>query len=462
MRANSCLRRPARDVWFDLVLALVVAGLAVLIAFDATRFAVGRTGLLALLMLPAVAGFALGWIFRSGSERPAEPIPSAEPAEPPPDDTQRLLLNIIDSVEASVMTISSAGTVTSFSAVAERTLGYSAAGVVGQHFGAVFPNIPENSELRDMILTALTARRTYSSVEVDAATADGTTVALGATISLLRDETGQFRGIVLTFKNLAELNRLREQVRRTEQLASLGRLSAGMAHEIRNPLGSLSGLVELLQEDFAENDPRRQYTQTILRTINQLNALVENLLEFSHPPATRSEICDVRDLTADAVRLCALEQRGRPVFLSENYSPEPVNALVDRESLTRAIINIVRNAYQATPDNGAVSISVRHGRTAADGSREALIAVHNDGSHVPPEDREKLFTPFFTTKSDGTGLGLPIANQIVAAHSGRIEVESGTESGTTFRIVLPAGSDIPIGTGQEPAVALCRMEEALT
>ncbi len=462
MRANVCRRRPASDVWFDLGLALLVAGLALLIAFDATRFAVGRGELLALLMLPAVAGFALGWIFRGGPRRASEPAPPAAPAEAGSDEAQRLLVNIIDSVEASVMTVSSAGTITSFSAVAERTLGYGAADVVGQHFGAVFPNIPENAELRDMILTALTARRTYSSVEVNAATADGTPVALGVTLSLLRDETGQLRGIVLTFKNLGELNRLREQVRRTDQLASLGRLSAGMAHEIRNPLGSLSGLVELLQEDFAEGDPRRQYTKTILRTISQLNSLVENLLEFSHPPVTRSETCDIRDLTSEAVRLCAFEQRGRPVFLNETYSPEPVNALVDRESLTRAIVNIVRNAYQATPDNGAVSASVRHGRVAPDGSREAFIAIHNDGSYVPPGDREKLFTPFFTTKSSGTGLGLPISHQIVAAHSGRIEIESGTKSGTTFRIVLPAGSGVPAGMEQAaPASALRRMEEAL-
>jgi len=434
--------------------AAILAGLA---AFWAIRWALPRPPTLAeavnitvgaIIFAGVVAAIAVGCIIKRGSSAsPGQAAPPAE-AETEPGDDQKLLGHIIDSVEASVMTISSAGTVTSFSAVAEKALGYEAKAVVGQHFGAVFPNIPENRVLRDMIISALTAHRTRSSVEVNAATSDGSTVALGVTISLLRGEGGRHRGIVLTFKDLAELKQLREQIKRTDQLASLGRLAAGMAHEIRNPLGSLQGLVELIQEDFREDDPKRRYTSTILRTMDQLNTLVEDLLDFSHPPMTHVEPHDVRDLVRESVQFCTFEHRGRPVALHEDYTPEPICVRADRETLARAIVNIVRNAFQATPDNGTVAVSVRRQTAPKPGTPEqVLVAVANSGPHVSPEDRDKLFTPFFTTKPKGTGLGLPIAHQIITAHSGQIEVESEPDSGTTFSIILPiepAGAEVPV------------------
>jgi len=400
----------------------------------------------AVVVLAATAFGAAGGVLAIGRIIRARVPEAADPSRhkykrDDEDEGARLLGNIIDSMEGGLMTISSAGTVTSFNSVAQRTLGHEATDVVGRHFGVVFANVPENRTLREMITSALTAHRTVSSVEVEAAAADGSPVALGVTISLLRAEAGRHRGIVLTFKDLAALNQIREQVERTRQLAYLGRLSAGMAHEIRNPLGSLRGLVELMREDFPEDDPKWEYTNTILRTIDRLNTLVENLLAFCQPAVTDMEPVDVCNLTRRCVRFCAVEQGGRNISLREYYSSEPLYVLADRSSLARAIINIVRNAYQATPENGVVAVSV-NGRPARlnDEPGRAVIAITNSGSYVNPDDRGKLFAPFYTTKSDGTGLGLPIANQIITAHAGQIEVESEMDTGTTFNIMLPASS----------------------
>jgi PAS domain S-box-containing protein len=436
---------PARRWARRALLALGPAALAaalwlILVQFPATRDAAAVLAVAgaALAAAAAAAGFggALLWDRAGGPTDPAED-PTVEVRTDLLED-QELLGDIIDSMEGSVMTISSGGTITSFNAIAERTLGYEAPAVVGRHYSTVFEDIPPNRAVRDMIDSALRANQTFSSVEVSAATASGRPVALGITISVLRGEVGRPRGIVLTFKNLAEIKRLREHVQRTDRLASLGRLAAGMAHEVRNPLGALHGLVELIEEDFSHEDPRRQYTRTILRTIDQLNTLVEHLLEFSQPPIAQLDRHDVTRIVDDAVQMCALEHKDRGVLLREHYGSEAIIIQADREALTRALVNVVRNAYQAAPSGGAVAVSVRSYPPEQPGRPEQVhIAVTNDGSHIRPEDREKLFTPFFTTKPDGTGLGLPIAHQIVTAHGGRIEVDSTPESGTTFTVLLP-------------------------
>ncbi len=393
--------------------------------------------MLAATALGAALGvLAIGWVIRTRVPRVTDAPASDEKEEP--DETAALLGHIIDSMEGGIMTISSSGTVTSFNAVAQRTLRRDAKEVVGEHFGVVFPNIAENRPVREMITSALTAHRTFSSVEVDAVGADEGCVALGVTISPLRGEAGRHRGIVLNFKDLEELNRLREQVERTRQLAYLGRLSAGMAHEIRNPLGSVRGLVELMREDFPEDHPKRAYTDTILRTVDRLNTLVESLLAFSQPALSDPEPTDVCDLTRECVRLCGVEHDGRNVSLKEFYANAELPVLADRDALMRAILNILRNAWQATPEGGVIAVSV-HARPPRhnDELPDAVIAITNSGSYVNADDHARLFTPFYTTKSDGTGLGLPIANQIITAHSGQIELESEMDTGTTFNITLP-------------------------
>ncbi len=410
--------------------AFVVSGsrpiLSALVVLGAT--AVGAAG----------SVLALGWILRWRVPQVADAAQPAREEKKESDEDAELLGNIINSMEGGVMTVSASGTVTSFNSVAQRTLGHRAHDVVGKHFGAVFTNIPKNRALREMIMSALTAHRTASSVEVDAVAANGSSVALGVTVSLLRGEGGRHRGIVLSFKSLADLNQLREQVERTRQLAYLGRLAAGMAHEIRNPLGSVRGLVELMREDFDENDRKREYTDTILRTVDRLNTLVESLLDFSQPAVTDMERVDLRELTQECVQLCAMQQDERRVKTKEFYPAGPLYALADHDAMVRAVMNLVRNAYQATPDGGIIAISVH--AIAPEHNEDpgrAVIAVTNSGSYVNADDRSRLFTPFYTTKSDGTGLGLPIANQIVTAHSGQIEVESEMDTGTTFNVVLP-------------------------
>ncbi|MFB3855584.1 MAG: nitrogen regulation protein NR(II) [Vicinamibacterales bacterium] len=234
----------------------------------------------------------------------------------------------------------------------------------------------------------------------------------------------------------ARIRSLCDRLQHAGQLVALGTMTAGVAHELRNPLASLQGMVELLGRDFVEDDPRRRYVKTMLQSIDRLNRMVEDLLLLSSPSAPAPETFDLRQQARETVLMARLGLGDRPVSLDMGPDPGvaiPVHGSAPR--LSQALTNIVLNAVQATPDGGEVSVcTVRAGR-------EAMVRVHNSGSYISPEQAARVCLPFYTTKPRGTGLGLAIAQQIVAAHGGRIEIESDCDKGTTFSIHLPLAED---------------------
>jgi signal transduction histidine kinase len=238
--------------------------------------------------------------------------------------------------------------------------------------------------------------------------------------------------VTIAFKDLNQMRSLRARLQQADQLVALGTVTAGVAHEIRNPLASIRGLAELLGRDVPAGDRRRQYVDTILQSIDRLNHLIEDLLLFSAPKASDTTEVDLGGLVAETMLLARHGLGGRPLTLNEKSMAS--GALVvrgNRERILQVLTNVVVNATQATPDEGTVTVwTDRRPGTA-------VVAVHNTGSFIPPDVRRRLFVPFFTTKPAGTGLGLAIAQQIVTALDGRIDVDSSPESGTTFTIEMP-------------------------
>jgi len=344
----------------------------------------------------------------------------------------QLFGRILDSMEGGLVTINRDGTVANINTVAEKMLGVSSDDVVGASFDAVFPRRDRNNVLLGILREAMTIGRTVSSLECEAETVQGEALSLGLTTSWLRDEAGEPLGVVMAFKDLAEVKQMRVQVQRAEQLASLGALAAGIAHEIRNPLGSLHGLVELIEEDLPADDSKRRYTQMMLRGIQRMNRLVEEMLTFAQPAVEHLQPIDLGEVLKEAVNFARFDRPQRQIDFEESYPAGLPPVKADMKKLGQAVLNIVRNATEATPEGGRLRLaaeSTSNGRVRA--------SIFNSGSFIDPEVREKIFEPFFTTKSDGTGLGLSIAHQIVRAHGGEIEVQSDRETGTTFRIELP-------------------------
>jgi PAS domain S-box-containing protein len=347
---------------------------------------------------------------------------------------------ILDSVASGVITISQEGTITSFNPQAERILGHGAEEAKGVHYDAVFPEHQSNRQFRRILHDGIEQGMTVSSVEVTVLNKEEKEVLMGATLTPLLDEDGGRLGIVLSFKDLAAVKQAQARLQRADQLATLGSFAAGMAHEIRNPLASLQGLVDLLLEDVPEEDPKRRYLNTIQRNLTRLTGLTENLLSLAHPGDVRLERTHVNDILREVMQLARHERQDRAVTTKEHYADGLPDILVDSEKLSRAILNMVINAFQATPEWGTVTLESSQAGSDSPlpkGQEAIVVAVSNTGSYIPPGERQKLFTPFYTTKDRGVGLGLAIAHQIVIAHSGQLTVESDPAHGTTFRLFLP-------------------------
>lgn len=240
------------------------------------------------------------------------------------------------------------------------------------------------------------------------------------------------KGVIISLKDLKELRRIREQIRRAESLAGLGTLTSVLSHEIRNPLGSIRGLLELIQEAFSSEDRRKTYVDRIIQEVDRLTYLSEDLLGLLHLDALDlKDAVNLNDLLREALALNQHEFQAKHISVQEKYEENVPPIKVDPEKLSQAFVNVIINAFQATPDGGQVSVTT-------EGVPSGIsIHIHNSGSYISPEERDSIFSPSYSTKTRGSGFGLFLAQRIILAHDGSIEVESDTKQRTTFRIELP-------------------------
>jgi signal transduction histidine kinase len=239
---------------------------------------------------------------------------------------------------------------------------------------------------------------------------------------------------------LAKANRdLKEaeaQVRRADRLAALGQLTAGLAHELRNPMGTMKTSAEMLSRSVAgENDVAREMAGFIVEEVDRTNSLITRFLDFARPQHLKLERADLTAMLDRAIAHFERDQAssGRTnVTVFKNYSPDVPPVTFDAELMERVIINLLSNAAQASPRGSVVTV-----KTQLSDAGQAEIAVIDRGSGIEPKNLENIFNPFFTTKSDGIGFGLAICAKIVDEHGGHIDVESVPGEGSVFRVQLP-------------------------
>ncbi|MCL4504367.1 MAG: ATP-binding protein [Deltaproteobacteria bacterium] len=240
-------------------------------------------------------------------------------------------------------------------------------------------------------------------------------------------------GAVLILRDLRELKAMEKKVKRAERLAALGRLSASVAHEIRNPLSSIKGFIQYFKKKFPSGSKEQAYTETMVAEVNRLNSVITNLLEFTRAKEPNFQNCDLAEVVHHALRLVRSDAQSRGVKIIERVPEQPLLAKVDGDQLIQVFLNLFLNGLEAMPEGGTLRVGIETGR---DGNFQIEIA--DTGSGVREEDLPQLFEPFFTTKSRGTGLGLAVAIQIVENHRGTIGVTSRPGEGTSFRVSLPA------------------------
>jgi two-component system sensor histidine kinase HydH len=224
---------------------------------------------------------------------------------------------------------------------------------------------------------------------------------------------------------------IEEQLRRSEKLSTLGEMAAVLAHEIRNPLGSIRGTAEILRDDYRPGDPKHEFIDIQIKETERLNHVVEDFLRMARPQAAEMRRCSLQEELETIVTLTANEARQRGVHLEFEAPNDELAVTGDGEKLRQAFLNIVLNALQATPSGGSVTI------TADLTTDVCAIRFRDTGPGIPVEVREHIFEPFFTTKPDGTGLGLAVTRKIVEAHGGTLTVESEAGAGTLVTVRMP-------------------------
>ncbi|MGB7922068.1 MAG: ATP-binding protein [Pyrinomonadaceae bacterium] len=336
---------------------------------------------------------------------------------------------IVESIRSGLVTTDLNGRIYTFNAAAEEITGYKAADVRGQEVSIFFGEIAEKIKAS---LRAAEAGHPNPRFEADCLTADGLRLRLGFSISPLFTEVGETTGLVITFQDLTEVRALEETSRRQDRLAAVGRVAAGIAHEIRNPLASMRGSIQVLRSDMDGDSQQAQLMEIILRESDRLNQIISDFLTYARPRASSFSKLDLRDPLRETFTLLRHSPEIREVHTLEADLPEePVTASVDVAQLKQVFWNLARNALHAMPDGGTLRAEMR--RTAAG---RVGITFKDTGHGMTPEQVERLFEPF-SSSTGGTGLGLSIVYQIIRDHGGTINVRSREGQGTTITIELP-------------------------
>ena len=262
--------------------------------------------------------------------------------------------------------------------------------------------------------------------------------------SQVSDEGPQEELTLLVLEDRTEIRVLEEDLRVKQRLASIGELAAARAHELRNPLASMSGSVELLTRYFEEGDDKQtRLSNIVLREVAHLNRLVEEFLIFARPTPPVQAMVDVPGLCREVAEAVSHDPAWERHSLKLQM-PDRLFARIDYGQVRRVIWNLLRNAVEASPDGRPVQLRV------SQRDMMLVIAIEDEGPGIPSDYRDEIFEPFKTTKQGGTGLGLSICHRIVSAHGGRIDVNTGPDEGTRMEVVLPTRDDLPSEDGQQP------------
>jgi signal transduction histidine kinase len=232
---------------------------------------------------------------------------------------------------------------------------------------------------------------------------------------------------------------IEDQLRRADRLSALGELSAGMAHEIRNPLGSIRGTAEILRDGVAVDDPKLEFADILIREVDRLNKVLEDFLHFAKPAPVDQGRFSANQAVGDVLELTRQQAVRNRVEVQVNLDDD-VDVPGQGEQIKQALLNLVLNALQAMPDGGTLRVSTRII------ANEIHIEVSDNGPGVAPEDRDRIFNPFVTTRETGTGLGLAITQRIVQGHDGHIMLKDTSARGAIFVLCLPLSSG-----GMEPS-----------
>lgn len=331
--------------------------------------------------------------------------------------------------------------ITALNRAAEEITGYQSAETMGHRWESVFGDgIPPEEIDRATRAEGWQGQR----YELGLRRKDGRQVPLGISFWPLRSGAGELAGVIGVFQDLSSIKQLEERMRQADRLATIGRLAANIAHEIRNPLASLSGAIEVLGRELPRDSAHDRLVQIVLHESDRLNRIIRDFLDYARPAPLHRVPVNVGEILDDVLVL--LEHRALPADLKvvREYDGT-ISALVDPQQFRQAIWNLCLNAVQAMPEGGELHIGA--GVLDRWTGRGLEIWVADTGSGIDRESLPHIFEPFFSTKPEGSGIGLAMVHRVLQDHGGDVEVRSELGTGTTFTLRLPVPESPPRPSG---------------
>jgi two-component system sensor histidine kinase PilS (NtrC family) len=335
------------------------------------------------------------------------------------EDLEHLNQFILTNINSGLMVINSAGRIRSFNSAASKITGYSLEEVYNRPVEAILPEFgPFGSDDSSDVVRG----------ETDYKKHENEVLSLGFSASRVADKDGAPLGLLIAFQDLTEYKALEEQLKRADRLAAVGRLASGLAHEIRNPLASISGSVQLLLEDEEVSNEDRHLMNIVVKEADRLNLLLSDFLNFARPSVLQLEKIDMSALVDELIVLVNASGQFQGVTI-EKKCQGPAQMIVDPQKMNQVLWDLMINAGDAAKPDGRIRIEIN--------GAQGEIVIEDSGAGITDEDQDKLFEPFYTTKDKGTGLGLANVYANIEAHQGRIYVEPGDLGGARFIIELP-------------------------
>jgi two-component system nitrogen regulation sensor histidine kinase GlnL len=347
---------------------------------------------------------------------------------------------LLDSLTSGVVAVNIDGLITVLNREAQRITGLQARSLLEQPFS----QLP--AALAEALETTLSTGRIIRDQDALLESDDEEPVPIRLGSSSFSSHTGALLGVLVVFTDLTTVKKLENQVRRTDRLASIGTLAAGMAHEIKNPLVTVKTFTQLLPERYQDEDFRGTFSTLIGQEVRRIDDIVNQLLEFARPAKPDLAPIGLHTVVGKCLRLLEQQMRQRNLELRKEFTEESDAILGDANLLQQAFVNFLLNAIDSMQEGGALTVSTSHlrfdrrarakyGEHSDD--RRIRLSIRDTGVGIAPEKLPHIFDPFFTTKSHGTGLGLSVSHGIIQDHGGDIEVESQPGQGTVFHIVFP-------------------------
>jgi two-component system sensor histidine kinase HydH len=335
--------------------------------------------------------------------------------------------NLVENMPIGLVAIDNNKKITSLNHVAGSILNLSAEKVIGENADQVVP-----AKLWQL-LKNLDMEKGVIEKEIDCTLRENKVIPLEVSATLMNDENGMFLGYVLLFKDLSEVRSLRKEIARNQRLASVGRLAAGVSHEIRNPLSSIKGFATYFKERYHDIPENQQISNLMIQEVDRLNRVVGQLHEFARPITISKKPIKVKTFLKDSLKLIERQALEENIKIQTDLAPEIDEVLIDPDRISQVLLNLYLNAVESMKNGGNLFVMLLKNKE----KKGVEIRVSDTGTGISEDDLTHIFDPYFTTKASGTGLGLAIVHNIIDAHEGEIKVESRLGLGTTVTILLP-------------------------